>query len=180
MRIRNLKSLVFSIPLAVLAQTPALEMSHIYQCPGGQAFEVFSCAGPGATDACDVQTFQQGQALPRGKAPRQQVMLLFQICQLPQGGARGGAAAAPGQARSQVGPGGFGLRLSTRSGGRLWAQVWFGQPATLRVSRNRDSSGKSRNRRARLLEVVGRVLNALLTDQEINELGAFLASETRP
>ena len=43
----------------------------------------------------------------------------------------------------QVGPGGLGLRLSTLSGGRLWAQVWFGQPTRLRVSRNRDSSGES-------------------------------------
>ena len=43
----------------------------------------------------------------------------------------------------QVGPGGLGLRLSTLSGGRLWAQVWFGQPTTLRVPRNRDSSGES-------------------------------------
>jgi hypothetical protein len=38
---------------------------------------------------------------------------------------------------------GLGLRLSTLSVDRLWAQVWFGQPATLRASRNRDSSGKS-------------------------------------
>src|ERR1700674_5621962 len=47
----------------------------------------------------------------------------------------------------QVGPGGLGLRLSTLSGGRLWAQVWFGQPTTLRVSRNRDSSGESAKNR---------------------------------
>jgi hypothetical protein len=53
----------------------------------------------------------------------------------------------------QVGPGGLGLRLSTLSGSRLWAQVWFGRPATLRVSRNRDSSGKSAKEPAR--SVVG-------------------------
>jgi len=80
-----------------------------------------------------------------------------------------------------MGPGGLGQRLSTLSGGGLWAQVWFGQPATLRVSRNRDSSGKSAKEPARaVVGGDGRVLDALLSDQEIDELDAFLASEARP
>jgi hypothetical protein len=79
-----------------------------------------------------------------------------------------------------MGPGGLGQRLSTLSGGGLWAQVWFGQPATLRVSRNRDSSGKSAKEPARaVVGGNGRVLDALLSDQEIDELDAFLASEAR-
>jgi hypothetical protein len=63
-----------------------------------------------------------------------------------------------------MGPGGLGQRLSTLSGGGLWAQVWFGQPATLRVSRNRDSSGKSAKEPARaVVGGDGRVLDALLS-----------------
>ena len=74
----------------------------------------------------------------------------------------------------QVGPGGLGPRLSTLSGGRLWAQVWFGQPTTLRVSRNRDSSGESaRNRCATLSEVMGVMLDAQFSDEEIDDLYAF-------
>jgi hypothetical protein len=69
----------------------------------------------------------------------------------------------------QVGPGGLGPRLSTLSGVRLWAQVWFGQLTTLRVSRNRDSSGES----ATLSEVMGVTLDAQFSDQEIDDLYAF-------
>jgi hypothetical protein len=75
----------------------------------------------------------------------------------------------------QVERGGLGPRLSTLSGVRLWAQVWFGQPTTLRVSRNRDSSGESaRNQCATLSEVMGMTLDAQLSDQEIDDLYAFL------
>jgi hypothetical protein len=71
-------------------------------------------------------------------------------------------------------PGGLDLRLSTLSGGRLWAQVWFGQPTTLRVSRNRDSSGESaRNRYATLSEVMGVILDAQFSEEEIDDLYAF-------
>jgi hypothetical protein len=81
----------------------------------------------------------------------------------------------------QMGSGGLGLRLSTLSGARLWAQVWFGQPATLRVSRDRDSTGKSAKEPARgVVGGDGMALDALLSDQKIDELDACLASEVRP
>jgi hypothetical protein len=55
----------------------------------------------------------------------------------------------------------------------LWAQVCFGQPATLRVSRNRDSSGKGDKKPAcGVVAGDGMALDALLSDQEIDELGA--------
>jgi hypothetical protein len=53
-------------------------------------------------------------------------------------------------------------------GRRLWAQVWFGQPITLRVPRKRDSSGESAEEPTR--DDVRGDLDALLSDQEIDEL----------
>jgi hypothetical protein len=113
MRFSTPKNLVFAIPVAVLAQTADLKMDVVYQCPAVQAtMQVFSCTGPAATDSCDVQTAPQGRPAMRGKSPRQQVMALLRICHLQtpaeaQGAVRGGPAAAPAQAASQAGLGGF-------------------------------------------------------------------------
>ena len=113
MRLSTLKNLVFAIPVAVLAQTADLKLDVVYQCPAVQAtMQVFSCTGPAATDSCDVQTAPQGRPAMRGKSPRQQVMALLRICHLQtpaeaQGAVRGGPAAAPAQAASQAGLGGF-------------------------------------------------------------------------
>ena len=114
-----LKGLLFVAPMAsLLAQTPALQMNVIYQCPAVQAtLQVYSCTGPAAGDSCDVQTAPQGRPPMRGKSPRQQVMALLGIChpQTPaeaQAAARGGAAPANPNANQAansgaVGPGGF-------------------------------------------------------------------------
>jgi hypothetical protein len=113
MRFSTPKNLVFAIPVAVLAQTADLKLDVVYQCPAVQAtMQVFSCTGPAATDSCDVQTAPQGRPATRGKSPRQQVMALLRICHLQtpaeaQGAVRGGPAAAPAQAASQAGLGGF-------------------------------------------------------------------------
>jgi hypothetical protein len=113
MRFSTPKNLVFAIPVAVLAQTADLKLDVVYQCPAVQAtMQVFSCTGPAATDSCDVQTAPQGRPAMRGKSPRQQVMALLRICHLQtpaeaQGAVRGGPAAAPAQAASQAGLGGF-------------------------------------------------------------------------
>ena len=117
MRISFVRSLLFAVPVAsVLAQTPALQMNIVYQCPAVRAtMQVYSCAGPAAGDWCDVQTAPQGRPAMRGKSTRQQVMGLLAIChpQTPvEAKAVPGGAAAPGNvtagnAGGGVGPGGF-------------------------------------------------------------------------
>src|SRR5579859_3767938 len=114
MRISILKTLGFVVPVAsVLAQTTDLKMGVVYQCPAVQAtLQVYSCAGPGPSDQCDVQTAPAGRPAMRGKSTRQQVMAMLGICHLQtpaegQAVARGGSVGAPAQAMSQAGPGGF-------------------------------------------------------------------------
>lgn len=114
MRISILKTLLFAVPLAsVLAQTTDLKMGAVYQCPAVQAtLQVYSCAGAGPSDLCDVQTAPAGRPAMRGKSTRQQVMAMLGIChqQTPaeaQATARGGSVGAAAQAMSQAGPGGF-------------------------------------------------------------------------
>ena len=119
MRISTLKTLLFVMPLtSLLAQTPALQMNVIYQCPAVQAtMQVYSCAGPAAGDWCDVQTAPRGRPAMRGKSTRQQVMGLLAIRHLQtpaeaQAAARGAAAPASPNVNQAangggVGPGGF-------------------------------------------------------------------------
>src|ERR1700739_4397278 len=78
------KGLLFAVPMAgVLAQTAHLKMGAVYECPAVQAtMQVYSCAGPGAGDLCDVQTSPRGRPAMRGKSTRQQVMTLLGICRL--------------------------------------------------------------------------------------------------
>jgi hypothetical protein len=114
MRVSVTRILLFVVPGAnVLAQTPALQMGTVYECPAVQAtMQVYSCAGPAAGDWCDVQTTPHGRPAMRGKSTRQQVMTLLRIChvQTPaeaQGAARGAAAPSPAGAQAGAGPGGF-------------------------------------------------------------------------
>ncbi len=120
---RNLlfQTILMVIPVAsVLAQTPALQMNTMYQCPAVRAtMIVYSCAGPAAGDWCDVQTAPAGRPAMRGKSTRAQINGLLAIChvQTPAEAKAmaSGAAAAPGnpgaiQAAGNAGgagPGGF-------------------------------------------------------------------------
>jgi hypothetical protein len=82
----------------------------VYECPGGNSFKVFSCTGTGAADACEVQSYFNGQPRERGQAPRQQVMVLVPVCRTAaaggQPGARDAATDAPADT-AQAGVGGF-------------------------------------------------------------------------
>jgi hypothetical protein len=65
------------------AQTPpAIKPGTTYECPLVRArIKVFSCAGAGDSDMCDVQTYFQGNPQSsRGKSPRQQVNSLLRFC----------------------------------------------------------------------------------------------------
>lgn len=114
MRISISKTLLFVAPMAsALAQTTDLKMGVVYACPAVQAtLQVYSCAGPGPADMCDVQTAPSGRPVMRGKSTRQQVMAMLSIChpQAPgeaQGAVRGGGVGVSAQAMSQAGGGGF-------------------------------------------------------------------------
>lgn len=127
MRSLALQKLLFLFPaLPALAQTP-LQMGTVYECPIVQAtMQVFSCVGPAATDACDVQTAPRGRPAMRGKSSRQQVMALLALChvQTPaeaQGGAPGNAA-APNQRAAQTGTGPGGFKVGDRV--RILSSGW--------------------------------------------------------
>jgi hypothetical protein len=49
----------------------------MYECPNAVTFKVFSCAGPGNADPCDVEASIRGQPPQRGQSTRQQVMMLL-------------------------------------------------------------------------------------------------------
>ena len=120
MRISILKGLVLAMPIsAALAQTPQpFQFNVAYECPAVQSsIKIYSCAGPGAGDWCDVQTFSKAHPSGRGKSTRQQVMGLLTMCHL-QTKAEADAAAKAGPAMpmpanataagaAQAGPGGF-------------------------------------------------------------------------
>jgi hypothetical protein len=64
------------------AQTADLQLGAMYECPNAATFKVFSCAGSGSADPCDVEASVRGQPAQRGKSTRQQVMMLLQLCHL--------------------------------------------------------------------------------------------------
>jgi len=98
--------LFLSAAATLVAQAPVLQMNVMYSCPPLQAaLKVYSCTGPAAGDACDVETFSPGRPASRGKSPRQQVMQVLLVCHVQTAAEAKGAAAAP--AGSQVGAGGF-------------------------------------------------------------------------
>ncbi len=132
MRVSAITNLLFTVPVAsVLAQTPALQMGAVYECPAVQAsMQVYSCAGPAAGDWCDVQTSPRGRPAMRGKSTRQQVVALLTIChvQTPaeaQGATRGAAAPGAAGVPAGAGPGGFkaGDRVRILSNGWPEARV---------------------------------------------------------
>jgi hypothetical protein len=98
--IRNLFALVAvgAMPSVLAAQAPAVQVGAMYQCPAAQSFQVLSCAGSKEQDACEVQTYNNGQALSRGKAPYGQVAAMARLCRIGPG------AAAAGPARSSAAP----------------------------------------------------------------------------
>jgi hypothetical protein len=97
--------------LATTVGAQTFQLNAVYQCPADQSFRVFSCAGNAPADACDVQSYSNGQPNMRGQSQRQQVVAMMSLCHLQtpaeaQGQGRGGAAAAP-VAQQQAGTGGF-------------------------------------------------------------------------
>jgi hypothetical protein len=90
------------------AQTADLQLGTMYACPGDVTFKVFSCAGAGNADSCEVESSVRGQPPQRGKAPRQQVMVLLPVCHL-QTPAEARAATSGGgtPANSQADANGF-------------------------------------------------------------------------
>ncbi len=95
----------------------AVQFNTVYQCRPPITFKFYSCTGTQATDTCDVQSFNAGRPIQRGRSTYAQVMQLLQQCHLQtpaeaQAEASGavkpiqpGAAAAKGPGGS--GPGGF-------------------------------------------------------------------------
>src|SRR5579862_1274869 len=106
--------LIAALPLCLgglLAQTSALQLGVMYECPAVQArMKAYSCTGPAATDVCDVETFPRGRPSMRGKSTRQQVTMLLAVCHVQtadeaKAAASGAPPAAP--AGAQTGAGGF-------------------------------------------------------------------------
>jgi hypothetical protein len=100
-----------SFPAILAAQSGALQMGMLYQCPGNNTFKVVSCAGTGPADQCDVQTSMNGQPAQSSKTPRQQVVTLAALCQPQAAGSAGvaqrGASPNTQTASAQAGVGGF-------------------------------------------------------------------------
>ena len=108
-----LKVLLWTATVGLLpAQTPTLQMGTVYVCPSVQALmKVYSCAGPAATDMCDVQT-ANARGNVRGKATRQQVMTLLALCRPQtaveaQAAGKAASAAPASGSRPASGAGGF-------------------------------------------------------------------------
>src|SRR5215475_5738301 len=99
-----------SILFPGLVAAQSFELGKVYQCPAGSSFKVNSCAGPNASDLCDVQSTMNGQNQV-GKSTRQQILALVPLCHLQTpaeatGAPRGGAPNAQTPA-AQAGIGGF-------------------------------------------------------------------------
>jgi hypothetical protein len=97
-----------AVPGALIAQTSALQLGAVYECPAAQSFKVLSCSGSANADLCDVQSYNRGQPNPRGKSSHQQVMALLPLCHLrtsqeAQAEARGAASPQTGTNGIKVG-----------------------------------------------------------------------------
>jgi hypothetical protein len=99
MRIPIVVSVAVVLPLfaAAVAGAPTFELGTLYQCANGQSFKVMACAGPAAADWCDVQSFQGGQPLMRGRSQRGQILALVPSCSTQS------QTAAPAQAGAPAG-----------------------------------------------------------------------------
>jgi hypothetical protein len=96
--------------LPCLAQAPEIQFDTLYDCAGGNSFKVFSCTGTTNADACEVQSYANGQPRERGQAPRLQVMMLVPMCRAQSAGAQPGpssSATAPSASTEVTGAGGF-------------------------------------------------------------------------
>jgi hypothetical protein len=97
----------------LLAQAPTLQFDTVYECPPVQArMTVYSCAGTAPGDSCDLRTEPLNRPPMRGRAPRQQVMTLLQMCHAQtEAEARAAAQGRPPTAaapnRAIAGAGGF-------------------------------------------------------------------------
>ncbi len=90
------------------AQTAELQLGAMYECPGDVSFRVFSCAGSGNGDPCEVESSVRGQPPQRGKAPRQQIMTLLPVCRAQtSAGAQAATTGGGTPANSQVDANGF-------------------------------------------------------------------------
>jgi len=90
------------------AQAPELQLGAMYQCPNAVTFKVFSCAGSGNGDACDVEAAVGGQPGQRGNATRQQVAMLLQLCHVQTAAeAQAAKSGAGAQANPQSDANGF-------------------------------------------------------------------------
>jgi hypothetical protein len=69
-----------ALPLVVAAQPAAFNLNTIYSCPNSVTFKVTACAGPAASDLCDVQMYAGGQPLRPGRSTRTQIMTLLPRC----------------------------------------------------------------------------------------------------
>jgi hypothetical protein len=117
---------------SLLAQSPTLQFDTVYECPAVQArMTVYSCAGPAPGDSCDLRTEPSNRPPMRGKAPRQQVMTLLQMCHVQteaeaRAAAQGGPPRAAAPNRALAGAGGFKLgdkvTIAT-AGNRVYAKI---------------------------------------------------------
>ena len=108
------------------AQTPDLQLGVMYQCPNAVTFKVFSCAGSGNADVCDVEASVGGQPSQRGKSTRQQVMMLVQLCHLQTSvEAQDATSGAGAQASAQADANGFkiGETVTVATAGGWYAAV---------------------------------------------------------
>ncbi len=108
------------------AQTADLQVNAVYECPNAVSFKVFSCAGSGNGDACDVEASIRGQPSQRGKSTRQQVMMLLQLCHLQTPAeAQAQTSDAPPQPNAQADANGFkiGETVSVATAGGWYAAV---------------------------------------------------------
>jgi hypothetical protein len=101
MRIQIVVAVAMALPLsAAVAGAPTFELGTLYQCANGQSFKVMACAGPAAADWCDVQSFQGGQPLMRGKSQRVQILALVPRCSAQSQAAAAQAGAPAGVERA--------------------------------------------------------------------------------
>lgn len=98
---------LLSLP-SLRAQTPTVQFNAVYECPAVHArMKVYSCAGAGPNDLCDLETFPAGRPPMRGKAPRQQVMALVAVCHVQTADEAKAPASGAQMPAGQTGGGGF-------------------------------------------------------------------------
>ena len=108
------------------AQTADLQLDVLYQCPNAVTLKVFSCAGSGNADVCEVEAAVGEQPSQRGKAARQQVMMLLQLCHVQTPAeAQGATSGAAAQASPRADANGFkiGETVTVATAGGWYAAV---------------------------------------------------------